>query len=102
MRNYLTYHATQSATVPIRHGPCETAIRQANERQKTMALALLLACGSAQAESIPLIREHGTFVVPVVINDRITLNFTIDSGASDISIPADVFSTLTRAGCDND
>ena len=50
-----------------------------------------LACGSPQAESIPLISEHGTFVVRVVINDRITLNFTIDSGASDVSIPADVF-----------
>jgi len=66
--------------------------------QKSVMLALLLACGAAQAESIPLIREHGTFVVPVVINDKLTLNFTIDSGASDVSIPTDVFSTLTRAG----
>ena len=66
--------------------------------QKTVMLALLLACGFAQAESIPLIREHGTFVVPVVINDKLTLNFTIDSGASDVSIPTDVFSTLTRTG----
>jgi clan AA aspartic protease (TIGR02281 family) len=66
--------------------------------QKTVMLALLLACGAAQAESIPLIREHGTFVVPVVINDKLTLNFTIDSGASDVSIPTDVFSTLTRTG----
>jgi hypothetical protein len=48
--------------------------------QKTMMLVLLIASGAAQAESIPLIREHGTFVVPVVINDRITLNFTLDSG----------------------
>ena len=63
-----------------------------------LLLALLLACGAAQAESIPLIREHGTFVVPVVINDEITLNFTIDSRSSDVSIPGDVFSTLTRAG----
>jgi hypothetical protein len=63
-----------------------------------LLLALLLACGAAQAESIPLIREHGTFVVPVVINDEITLNFTIDSRASDVSIPGDVFSALTRAG----
>ncbi len=61
-------------------------------------VALLLACNSANAESIPLIREHGTFVVPVVINDKITLNFTLDSGASDVSIPAHVFSTLIRSG----
>ncbi len=62
------------------------------------ALAFLLAWGAAHAESIPLIRERGTFVVPVVINDKITLNFTIDSGASDVSIPAHVFFMLTRAG----
>ncbi len=101
LRNYLTYDASQSATVPIRHGPCETAIRQANEMQETVALALLLACGSAQAESIPLISEHGTFVVRVVINDRITQNFIIDGGASDLYSRRG-FSTLTRAGCGND
>ena len=63
-----------------------------------LGLGLLLASDVAQAESIPLIREHGIFMVPVVINDKITLNFTIDSGAADVSIPADVFSTLTRTG----
>jgi hypothetical protein len=35
-------------------------------------------------------------MVPVVINDKITLDFTIDIGAADVSIPADVFSTLRR------
>jgi hypothetical protein len=35
--------------------------------------------------------------VPVVINNQITLNFTLDSGASDVSIPLDVFSTLVRS-----
>jgi len=59
---------------------------------------LLLACGVGHAESIPLKQEHGAFVVPVLINDAITLNFTIDSGASDVSVPADVLSTLIRAG----
>lgn len=73
-----------------------------NGTTSAVLVALLLACGAAHAESIPIIREHGTFLVPVVINDKITLNFTIDSGAGDISIPADVFSTLTRAGWDND
>lgn len=61
-------------------------------------LALLLACGIAHTESIPLIHEHGTFLVPVVMNNRISRNFTIDSGAADVSIPADVFSTLSRTG----
>jgi predicted aspartyl protease len=29
---------------------------------------------------------------------KITLDFTIDSGAADVTIPADVFSTLVRTG----
>jgi clan AA aspartic protease (TIGR02281 family) len=47
---------------------------------------------------VPLKKDRGTFVVPVQINGAITLDFTIDSGASDVSVPADVFSTLTRTG----
>ncbi len=48
--------------------------------------------------------EGGTFVVPVLINGAINLNFTIDSGSADVSIPADVVMTLIRAGTisDND
>jgi predicted aspartyl protease len=40
----------------------------------------------------------GTFTVPVLINGAITLDFTIDSGAADVSIPADVVMTLMRTG----
>jgi hypothetical protein len=61
-------------------------------------LAMLLCCGAAYSESIPLIHAHGTLQVPVVINGKISLNFTIDSGATDVSIPATVFSTLMRDG----
>ena len=46
----------------------------------------------------PLKKEGGTFVVPVEINGAITLDFTVDSGAADVSVPADVFSTLARTG----
>jgi clan AA aspartic protease (TIGR02281 family) len=45
---------------------------------------------------IPLENLSGTLVAPVVINNAIKLNFLVDSGASDVSIPADVFSTLVR------
>jgi clan AA aspartic protease (TIGR02281 family) len=47
---------------------------------------------------IPLKKTGGTFVVPVQINGAITLDFTVDSGASDVTVPADVFSTLVRTG----
>jgi predicted aspartyl protease len=45
-----------------------------------------------------LVAEGGTFRIPVTINDTITLNFMVDSGASDVLIPADVILTLVRAG----
>src|SRR5262249_30889259 len=34
----------------------------------------------------------------VLINNALTLNFVVDSGAADVSIPADVVSTLMRTG----
>ena len=55
------------------------------------------AASSAWIE-VPLTKVGGTFVVPVQINDAITLSFTIDSGAADVSVPLDVFSTLRRTG----
>jgi clan AA aspartic protease (TIGR02281 family) len=61
-------------------------------------LAMLLFCGAAYSESIPLTQAHGTLQVPVIINGKSSLNFTIDSGATDVSIPANVFSTLARDG----
>ena len=45
---------------------------------------------------IPLKNEAGIFVVPVEINGAITLDFVVDSGASDVSVPADVVGTLIR------
>jgi clan AA aspartic protease (TIGR02281 family) len=53
--------------------------------------------GSNQA-IVPMISDGGTFAVPVTINNQITLKFVVDSGASDVSIPTDVVSTLVRTG----
>jgi TPR repeat protein len=56
--------------------------------------------GSAQdgpSYEVALKEEGRTFVVPVQINGAITLDFTVDSGAADVQIPVDVFSTLVRA-----
>jgi clan AA aspartic protease (TIGR02281 family) len=68
------------------------------ELSRAALVATLLSSGAANSESIPLIHAHGTLQVPVVINDKISLDFTIDSGATDVSIPASVFAALTRAG----
>jgi clan AA aspartic protease (TIGR02281 family) len=46
--------------------------------------------------TVPLKQDGGIFVVPVEINGAITLEFGVDSGAADVSVPLDVFSTLKR------
>jgi hypothetical protein len=47
---------------------------------------------------VSLVDNGGTFTVPVTINGQLTLQFVIDSGASDVFIPADVVLTLIRTG----
>lgn len=86
-----------SALRPTYHA---RVMRAAMKRLKLTARCVIvigvLAVPGAYAESIPLKPEGGTFVLPVLINDKITLDFTLDSGAADVSIPLDVFSTLRR------
>ena len=53
---------------------------------------------TSAGETVPLTKEGGTLIVPVIINDSMKLGFTIDTGASDVSIPFDVYSTLRRTG----
>ena len=50
------------------------------------------------SSAVRLIKEGGTFKVPVLINGIIPLHFTVDSGASDVRIPSDVVLTLVRTG----
>jgi len=40
---------------------------------------------------------NGVYQVPIRINDTITLDAILDSGASDVVIPADVVGTLIRS-----
>jgi clan AA aspartic protease (TIGR02281 family) len=46
---------------------------------------------------ISLLKMSGGLIAPVIINNTLKLNFIVDSGASDVSIPADVFSNLVSA-----
>lgn len=53
----------------------------------------------SSATSVSMQREgDGVYVVPVLINNAVTLNLVLDSGASDVRIPADVVKTLMRTG----
>ena len=47
---------------------------------------------------VPLKKIGGTYVVPVEINGSRVLDFTVDSGATDVTVPLVVFYTLTRTG----
>jgi uncharacterized protein len=49
-----------------------------------------------QTSIIRMEKEGGVYVVPVRFNDMITLSAIVDSGASDVSVPADVVLTLMR------
>jgi clan AA aspartic protease (TIGR02281 family) len=57
-----------------------------------------VSSSSSGAILIPLKQKGGTYVVPVTINKTITLDFVVDSGAADVTIPADVVATLRRSG----
>jgi hypothetical protein len=67
-------------------------------RNEANAEALASLAPASTSMSVSLQSEGGTFVVPVTINGQLTLSFVIDSGASDVSIPADVVLTLVRTG----
>jgi uncharacterized protein YecT (DUF1311 family) len=58
----------------------------------------MLSPPTAFRNDIPLEFTGGIYVVPVLINGVLPLRFNVDSGAADVSIPADVFLTLVRTG----
>ncbi|MGO8945329.1 MAG: retroviral-like aspartic protease family protein [Syntrophobacteraceae bacterium] len=51
-----------------------------------------------QKVEIPLEKLGGIYELPVKINGVLTLNFILDTGASEVQIPADVALTLFRTG----
>ena len=53
---------------------------------------------SANTHRVQMVKDGGTYTVPVLINDVLTLHFVVDSGASDVTIPSDVAMTLIRTG----
>lgn len=68
-------------------------------RSQTARLDAGNAGTSARAgeEVVKMQQVGGVFVVPVRFNEVITLNAIVDSGASDVSVPADLVLTLVWA-----
>jgi gag-polyprotein putative aspartyl protease len=63
----------------------------------TLLLLSVLTLKSAAAEQISLEQEHGIYMLPVRINQAVSVPFVLDSGAAEVAIPADVFMTLMRS-----
>lgn len=78
-----------------RLNPGLTEISEKAVRQLKTELGLIEA--RPLETRIPLLKMSGGLIAPVVINNAIKLNFVVDSGASDVSIPANVFSSLVTA-----
>src|SRR5215469_5150470 len=72
--------------------------RRGGMRLFFLTLLLVVTLRPCAAEIIQLEGHRGTYTVPVRINGAITLPFVLDTGASAVAIPEDVFLTLTRTG----
>ena len=84
---WLCKRLEQVAAQPAQQMPVDAAISNAPVGVKTQS-----------GDKIKLDQLGGVFTVPVLINDSLKLHFVLDSGAADVSIPADVVSTLVRTG----
>jgi clan AA aspartic protease (TIGR02281 family) len=88
----LAQHCLQTGYVDCTPSP------QVARRNDEDAVAATAPGGNPSSRTrVPLRIDRGISFVPVEINGTLKLDFAIDSGASDVSIPADVFSTLKRS-----
>jgi clan AA aspartic protease (TIGR02281 family) len=87
-RQYLA-HQAELKRQKIQHDKDEAAARA----QQAPAV------GAASATlDVAMKRKDGNLWVPAQINKVVTIDFVIDSGASDITLPRDVYLTLIRSG----
>ncbi len=69
------------------------------EQEAAAATAPAAAAGAASGPvDVTMKRKGGNLWVPAQINNVVTIDFVIDSGASDITLPRDVYLTLIRSG----
>jgi predicted aspartyl protease len=59
-----------------------------------MFLTLVFAENSVLSEEISLKNAHGTYIVSARVNEILTLDFILDTGASSVTIPRNTFSVL--------
>jgi clan AA aspartic protease (TIGR02281 family) len=69
-------------------------------RLRLCLIFMVIFCVTAQACAfeIPLRKYGGVYCLPARINGVITLDFILDTGASEVTIPSNVALTLLKAG----
>jgi hypothetical protein len=93
--NSYTAPDNEPATPPTTAAPPQEPPTPPPEQEVPATTASPVA--SARNE-VPLVLLGDTYAVPTIVNESVKLDFTIDSGSSDITIPADVVFTLIRSG----
>jgi clan AA aspartic protease (TIGR02281 family) len=91
---------TDLFSFPLSREFCST-IRSGKRLCLRLCLIFLVTfCFTVQAGAveIPLKKYAGVYTLPVRINGAVTLNFILDTGASEVTIPSNVALTLLRAG----
>ena len=79
-------------------GLTEISAKAVRQLKSELGLPIEGGHGNSPLETrIPLVKMSGGLIAPVIINNALKLNFIVDSGASDVSIPADVFASLVQA-----
>jgi clan AA aspartic protease (TIGR02281 family) len=63
-----------------------------------LSIMLLFLASSALAQTIQMQPHAGGYLIPVQVNGAISLDFVLDTGASEVSIPEEAAQALTRAG----
>ena len=76
----------------------EAELQKAQQEETTKRSAPPAVTALSMTEEISLVKVGGVYALPVDINGVLTLNFILDSGASEVNIPADVVFTLLRSG----
>ena len=73
--------------------------KEKKEQEAAAAAAATPVVGDASGPiDVAMKRKNGNLWVPAQINKVVTIDFVIDSGASDITLPRDVYLTLIRSG----
>ena len=93
------HYQTQQSSAAARRRQAELARQKEQQEKEKKAqeearVQLPAAAGNASGPiDVPMTRKNGNLWVPAQINQVVTINFVIDSGASDITLPRDVYLT---------